>query len=209
LVRLIAWGLGTIWWLGFTTWFFGAGLGDRVIEYTGGGCGVVLPHTFGVDINTLSIDLAGEGGGSKGNPISAGIDQILIPLPSRFCNLHLPLNAQTHPTLFANIPSSPQLTQALRPRWHKGFDISGHTFLLTLSALLLVRELYPSWRMLWGRSHRAGAGVGRAGGWSGLVYLGVTIGGTALIGLWAWMLGMTSVWFHNPPEKLSGLGELT
>lgn len=34
-----------------------------------------------------------------------------------------------------------------------------------------------------------------------------TLGGTALLGLWVWMLLMTSVWFHNPPEKLTGLGE--
>jgi hypothetical protein len=180
--------------LGFTTWFFGAGLGDRVIEYTGGGCGVVLPNSLDIDVQALSH---GEVG------ITSLEGSKIISLPSKFCNLRLPLNPTTHPSLFASIPASPQLTQALRPRWHKGFDISGHTFLLTMSTLLLVRELYPSWRLLVSKQHRAGANVGRG---EGGVHLGVTVAGTVLVGIWGWMLLMTSVWFHNPPEKISGLG---
>jgi hypothetical protein len=31
--------------------------------------------------------------------------------------------------------------------------------------------------------------------------------GTALLGLWVFMLGVTAVYFHSPEEKLSGLGE--
>jgi hypothetical protein len=44
-------------------------------------------------------------------------------------------------------------------------------------------------------------------GWMGAAHTIATLGGTGLLGLWVWMLLMTSVWFHNPPEKLMGLGE--
>jgi hypothetical protein len=101
--------------------------------------------------------------------------------------------------------------------------------------MLLIRELTPSWRRAlrkWrenaaGRKAELGNGSGTTvgkdaldiGGGGGVgVGIGVggmskmsrgmtTLGGTALLGLWVWMLLMTSVWFHNPPEKLTGLGE--
>ena len=66
--------------------------------------------------------------------------------------------------------------------------------------MVLAREMAPSWQ--------AGeARVGRAAGWGRWVHVAATLGGTGLVGLWVWMLGMTGMWFHNPPEKLTGLGQ--
>lgn len=36
-----------------------------------------------------------------------------------------------------------------------------------------------------------------------------TVLGTALLVLWLWMTLMTATYFHNPQEKISGLGELS
>ena len=115
-----------------------------------------------------------------------------------------------------------------KPRWHRGFDISGHAFLLTMSTLILSRELMSSWRQLptfLRRYQRSNINVNKnpnpnvnvnvtdvEGRWSAgdmrkFVYRVSTICGTVLLGLWIWMIAMTAIWFHNPPEKLSGLGQ--
>lgn len=33
-----------------------------------------------------------------------------------------------------------------------------------------------------------------------------TLAGSGLVLLWLWMTAMTGVYFHNPQEKISGLG---
>lgn len=215
--RLAVWLLATTFWLIFTTWFFGAGLGDRLIALSGGSCTVALPKEWNLDPVKLRPLLPSGFPGIMSTDTDA--DQLYLPLPHGFCSLRTPLTPKTHPDLFGLLssestvfPSDPNIntlsptsshpTLTLpNPRWHKGFDISGHAFLLTLSTLVLARELTPSWR-----GERSGS-VGRAGGWGKWVHVLATWGGTALVGLWVWMVGMTGVWFHNPPEKLSGLGE--
>ena len=204
--RLAFWALATVPWLAFTTWFFGAGLGDRIIALSGGSCAVALPTEWGLGPAEL------EG---LGIMTSTDSDQLYLPLAHSFCSFRLPVTPASHPELFSLLPpvqtdttlnalrptsSHPSLTLP-NPRWYRGFDISGHAFLLTHSALVLARELGPSWR-----GERASP-VGRAAGWGRWVHRLATIGGTALVGIWVWMLGMTGVWFHNPPEKLSGLGQ--
>jgi hypothetical protein len=263
--RFVAWMIGTACWLGFTSWFFGAGLGDRVIQLSGGSCAIALPREWALDRGDLHELLPSGFDTLLTTPSSElGDEQWYLPIDSSFCIDRRPLTQQTHPQLWDLVlsKSSTHLPKDItkthlhatsshpplvlpRPRWHRGFDISGHVFLLTLSSLLLVRELTPSWRRAlrkW-REYAAGrkaelgngsgttvgedavlddggdgvgddvgvsVGVGVRSGIGGMSRMSrgmTTLGGTALLGLWVWMLLMTSVWFHNPPEKLTGLGE--
>jgi hypothetical protein len=41
------------------------------------------------------------------------------------------------------------------------------------------------------------------------IHAAATVLGTALLVLWLWMTLMTATYFHNPQEKISGLGELS
>lgn len=218
--------LATAIWLGFTTWFFGAGLGDRVIQLSGGSCAVALPSAWNLDLENLTKvwpkDFPAIGQSENAGESETG--QLYLPLPHSFCHSNTPLTPTSHPDLFALLSSTSEIfptdknTNTLhptsdhpelvipRPRWYKGFDISGHTFLLTLSTMMLTRELAPSWRRF-ARGPLALMGDdGR--GWIGVVHRMVTGAGTGLVGLWIWMLLMTAVWFHNPPEKITGLREL-
>ncbi|ORX40499.1 inositol phospholipid synthesis and fat-storage-inducing TM-domain-containing protein [Kockovaella imperatae] len=216
--RLIAFGAGTATWLVFTTWFFGAGLGDRVIALSGGHCAITVPSEWGVNPDTLrhlwsdiTDSVPTSSSSSSSSLLGSDGGPFLLPLPSSFCSSKLALTPSTHPTLFKALKGSMDSTLLSRtripqPRWHKGFDISGHAFLLTLATLLLVRELAPSWRSLL-RTRRTihttitPLSIGRGGS----VHLASISFGTALTTLWTVMLGTTAVYFHNPQEKLSGL----
>jgi len=214
--RLAVWLLATAFWVVFTTWFFGAGLGDRIIALSGGSCAVALPREWDLDPAALKPLLPSA---FPEILTSTDSDQLYLPLSSSLCSSRLPLTPKTHPELFSILSSAseifptdtgtntlhptsshPTLT-LLNPRWHRGFDVSGHAFLLTMSTLVLARELIPSWR-----GEKQGSS-GLAGGWGRWVQGAATLGGTSLVILWVWMVGMTAVWFHNPPEKLSGLCE--
>jgi len=220
--RLAVWLLATMIWLGFTTWFFGAGLGDRIIALSGGSCAVALPREWDLHLGREGIKKILPNIMTSMDMVSVSVsgsdsDQLYLPVPHALCSLRQPLTPKNHPELFSllsstSIPtdslqpttSHPALTLSLpNPRWHRGFDISGHAFLLTMSTLVLARELTPSWQ---GENTRIRP-VGRAGGAGKWVHGTATVLGTALVGLWIWMVGMTAVWFHNPPEKVSGLGE--
>lgn len=213
--RLLVWIAATACWAVFTRWFFGAGLGDRIIALTGGNCALPLPpsispilarHTFG------KLFTAGPQG-------SSGQEKIYIALPYKFCT-GVPLTPDALPELFALLPgggkgtaippgggptaSHESLAPLPRPRWHKGFDISGHSFLLTLCIMVLGRELAPTWRA-WAGGKTAGLRYGRARGWKSKVHGLIALAATGLVGIWMWMVLMTAVYFHNPPEKLAGL----
>lgn len=73
-------------------------------------------------------------------------------------------------------------------QWIGGHDPSGHVFLLVHSSLFLLFEMLPylmaESRPKLGPAHKAGL---------------------AILGLWAWMLLMTSIYFHSFTEKLVGL----
>ncbi|OWZ38491.1 hypothetical protein C356_04283 [Cryptococcus neoformans c45] len=213
--RLLVWVAATAFWAIFARWFFGAGLGDRIIALTGGNCALPLPpsispilarHTFG------KLFTAGPQG-------SSGEEKIYIALPYKFCT-GVPLTPGALPELFALLPgggkgtaippgggpttSHESLAPLPRPRWHKGFDISGHSFLLTLCIMVLGRELAPTWQA-WAGGKTAGLLNGRGRGWKGKIHGLIALAATGLIGIWMWMVLMTAVYFHNPPEKLAGL----
>ncbi|WWC91993.1 uncharacterized protein L201_006947 [Kwoniella dendrophila CBS 6074] len=213
--RLDVWVLATLAWLLFTSWFFGAGLGDRIIALTGGNCAVPLPT--GVDLRKAreifpSLFTAGES--TRNIQLAATTSKIYVPLPGQFCS-GKPLNANTFPELFSLIPdlsstlkatSNHESLQALpRPRWHKGFDISGHSFLLTLSVLVLGRELSQTWKSWAASSVIRRRSIKQDQGIQSITHKWSGVAATGLVAIWCWMILMTAVYFHNPPEKLSGL----
>lgn len=213
--RLLVWVAATAFWAIFARWFFGAGLGDRIIALTGGNCALPLPPSISPTLarHTFSkLFTAGPQG-------SSGEEKIYIALPYKFCT-GVPLTPGALPELFALLPgggkgtaippgggptaSHESLAPLPRPRWHKGFDISGHSFLLTLCIMVLGRELAPTWQA-WAGGKTAGLLNGRGRGWKGKIHGLIALAATGLIGIWMWMVLMTAVYFHNPPEKLAGL----
>lgn len=206
--RLASFILATLVWLAFSGWFFGASLNHRVISLSGGTCAISLPKEWGVTSQQLNGLIPGER-----KAITWG-EHVLLPVPHRFCDGSTSTTPKNLPGLYSLLKQLGvgAATNGLgRARWHAGFDISGHTFLLTLSSLVLARELAPSWRILFGkrvvRSRASGGQEVGTIGRGGVVNQVATLFGSALIGLWAFMLGVTAVYFHNPPEKVSGLGE--
>lgn len=191
--------LATAMWIGFTGFFFGRGLGDRVIEMSGGRCGLILPE--GLDVKETIF---------PGATISDSAEGQLLQLPNTFCNLRKPLTPSSHPDLFRSLSVvSKQPLSSLVPKWRRGFDISGHSFLLPLSAVLLSHELAPAWRRWAGIPNESGRvtdpNFGR--GWMGVGNTVSALLGTMVVQLWVWMLAMTGAYFHDPKEKLAGLGK--
>lgn len=83
-------------------------------------------------------------------------------------------------------------------RWSGGHDLSGHTFMLTHASLFLWAEMLP--RLLDGRWR--GNLVSGSSSLVTIHWFGVHWFTWALLGLWWWMLLMTSVYFHTWPEKV-------
>jgi len=84
--------------------------------------------------------------------------------------------------------------------WTGGHDLSGHTFMLTHASLFLWTELIPT---LLDVRARFGPTRKNATMWN-TEWWGVNWFVWTILGLWWWMLLMTSVYFHTWPEKVSG-----
>lgn len=76
--------------------------------------------------------------------------------------------------------------------WH-GFDISGHSFLLTFCVLMIVEEMAVLHELRTDRSHWLHAAI---------TTLGVALG--LLTFIWVWMFLCTAVYFHNLSQKVFG-----
>ncbi|KAJ7076351.1 inositol phospholipid synthesis and fat-storage-inducing TM-domain-containing protein [Mycena belliarum] len=114
-----------------------------------------------------------------------------LSLPAEYCHAHAAVSPATHPALFASPAASsfalPTEWRAI-PRLRRGHDVSGHIFLLTLSVLLLAQQLGPSFRLTrWSTPHTLAI-------WAN----------SALICIWLFATGTTSIYFHSPGEKISG-----
>jgi len=212
--RLAAFLVATAFWMLFTTWFFGPAFGDRIIALSGGDCAIALPSTTSFSAERLNELL--PSGLKVGKGATQIGDQTYLSVPHTLCHAGAALSPSSHPelaSLLSPLHTTPESMSDLqsagvlpRPRWYKGHDISGHAFLLPLAAALLARELRPTWRA-WSRASFLATPGGREGvAWEGRVNQGAALLGTALIGVWTWMMLMTGVYFHNPLEKLSGLG---
>ncbi|KAH9941006.1 inositol phospholipid synthesis and fat-storage-inducing TM-domain-containing protein [Amylocystis lapponica] len=148
-------------WLIFTTWFFGPPVLERLISSTGGECVLALPSGA------------------------------VLTVPTDFCYAKTVLSPATHPALFATSLLLPDADWHARPRLRRGHDVSGHIFLLTLSALFLVDQLRPSFsphaHPRWSPLHRR-----------------AVLATAAVLALLLFATYTTSVYFHTPVEKLSG-----
>ncbi|CAD7669350.1 unnamed protein product [Nyctereutes procyonoides] len=76
--------------------------------------------------------------------------------------------------------------------WH-GFDISGHSFLLTFCALMIVEEMAVLHELKMDRSHCLHTAI---------TTLVVALGFLTFI--WVWMFLCTAVYFHNLSQKVFG-----
>ncbi|KAI0057995.1 hypothetical protein BV25DRAFT_1830544 [Artomyces pyxidatus] len=156
--------LATSTWILFTMWFFGPALLTRLTVASGGECVLHLPGAHGT----------------------------YVPIPAEYCASRTPVTIASHPHLFP----LPVLVDAVGapegwtivPRLRRGHDVSGHVFLLTLSALFLADQLRQSFKApTWSRAHAYAASAT-----------------SALVSLWLFSLWVTSVYFHSPLEKASG-----
>ncbi|CBQ69419.1 conserved hypothetical protein [Sporisorium reilianum SRZ2] len=120
----------------------------------------------------------------------------LSPVEELYCRTRTPLSTASHPALFAS-----QSSKSIRAMWKGGHDISGHTFIMVLSSLLLLEDVAPYLGVLLGGA-RQGAEVRTRWTRSAYAAVGASVG---LVALWSWMLLNTAVYFHTPQEKVSGL----
>jgi len=111
----------------------------------------------------------------------------LITVPTNYCLTKSTVTPITHPHIFSSSLVLPEGWTGI-PRLRKGHDVSGHIFLLTMSALFLADQLRVSMRSsqssVW---HKVAIAVN-----------------LALIGIWIFASITTSVYFHSPSEKISG-----
>ena len=113
-----------------------------------------------------------------------------IVVPNDFCYKKITIAPETNPTLFTTTFTLPPGWGAV-PRLRKGHDVSGHVFLLTMSALFLFDQLRPSFRIAqWSPLHR----------WA-------IITNIVIIGICLFSIGTTAVYFHSPFEKITGLSK--
>lgn len=157
--------IATILWTLLTQWFFGSSLIERVLILSGAKCVPSLKP--------------------QNTPGS---------IPEHTTNQLENVYCQTR--WGKRLPNLDTFTLSThRPYWSGGIDVSGHTFLLSFSILVIVSALQPSLHHLILKSREKIPTSYRIA-----IYVNVGI----LI-LWWWMLLMTSLYFHGPIEKFSGL----
>lgn len=95
--------------------------------------------------------------------------------------------------------------------WRGGHDVSGHTFMLVHSTLFLYQLIAPSLPLVFPKAFvRRGVTGGSTSTYEPQAVeapmpIKITVYATlGLMGIWWWMLLMTSLFFHSPAEKLSG-----
>ncbi|RDB25232.1 FIT family protein scs3 [Hypsizygus marmoreus] len=155
------WAIATAMWLVFTSWFFGPALLERLNLASGGECILALP---------------------SGDSISVPVD---------YCLTKSSVSPGSHPQLFVAPFSDafvPPLDWRSIPRLRRGHDVSGHLFLLTMSALFLADQLRYSFR------------ARERSTWHSLA----VVANVSLIGVWLFACYTTSLYFHSPLEKLTG-----
>ncbi|KAJ8369707.1 hypothetical protein SKAU_G00097350 [Synaphobranchus kaupii] len=79
--------------------------------------------------------------------------------------------------------------------WH-GYDISGHSFVLAYSALVIAEEIAPMIEL-------------KGAGWRGPAYVDVAldvlyVALNGIVALWIWMFACTAIYFHDISHKLLG-----
>lgn len=121
-------------------------------------------------------------------------DGEVVSVPTQYCLSKSHISPQTHPTLFTSSSFSASVIPGDWndiPRLRRGHDVSGHIFLLTMSVLFLADQLRHSFR---------------APARTRSVWNNVAIGANVtLIVVWLFASWTTSLYFHSPSEKITGL----
>lgn len=161
--RVVKWGVETAVWLVFTSWFFGPALLERLTVASGGECTATLQSGT------------------------------VFTVPYEYCLTRTAISWETHPFLFTGSFAesslwTPDDRLPVLPRLRKGHDVSGHVFLLTMSALFLVDQIRVS---LCART------------WS-LAHASAVVFNIVLVAIWLVAIFTTSVYFHSPFEKFTG-----
>lgn len=127
-----------------TTWFFGPSFSDRVLLLSGAEC---VPASLSSSSSSLSglPDVDAPHAQSINDPNHIVDNKHCFSQPD---DIFLPENSDTLAS-GASSASSAGFTSGMnadqgRVYWKGGHDISGHSFLLTLSSLLLITEIGPT-----------------------------------------------------------------
>ncbi|PWN46909.1 hypothetical protein IE53DRAFT_283674 [Violaceomyces palustris] len=146
----------------------------------------------------------GASSSSSSDPIKTTLTERILMLTGAECvSPSLSSLSSLDPQSCLKVSTSTQSIQStgggggVRPNWRGGHDLSGHTFLLTLSTLCILEDLTPFLPKLLG-----GGGLDRTQQRDWKRSLSLTFSLT-LISIWSWMLLMTSLYFHSPAEKVS------
>ncbi|GAA6043483.1 hypothetical protein JCM8097_000734 [Rhodosporidiobolus ruineniae] len=102
----------------------------------------------------------------------------------------------------------PVCTGARGEYWRGGHDVSGHAFMMVHASLFLFEALYPLLPSLFPRLFAPSSSTtGRPEPRKPMHPVVALVGyvGVAVIGLCWWMLLTTSLFFHTPAEKLTGV----
>ncbi|ODV86192.1 hypothetical protein CANARDRAFT_197102 [[Candida] arabinofermentans NRRL YB-2248] len=170
-------GIVTLLWFFYSQWFFGMPLMDKIFILTGGSC-YNIPETI-------------KGIRDYGKPITN--------------------------TVVGNLYSSNDVSsftcRRLKGKWYGGHDPSGHIYLLSLSSMFLLIECFEFYNLndLIMQLQNFKSTILNLYNTKKFEYLKqllleyplIWVG--LLIGLWFWMLLMTSIYFHSLIEKLFGL----
>lgn len=201
-ISLLRYVIATILWVFFARWFLGPPVMERIRHYTGGVC-VPVHHS-----DT-----------QKG---SSTINSLLpSTIETQYCYTGASISEKSHPQLFTSFGTSNVSPGILRPRWKGGHDISGHTYILIISSLYLLEEITPFLPYLFPTSfHQSIATILPRPLWApinpfsrtaqqsqatanqNLIAISAIL---TLVTLWTGSLIVTSIYFHTPQEKFSGL----
>lgn len=117
----------------------------------------------------------------------------VLTIPQEYCFTRSTISLTTHTSLFPAAILIPDGDWTGTPRLRKGHDVSGHIFLLTLSTLFLVDQLR------WSFARQSGGRTWPSSHNAAVVFTSlVTV--ASLVALCT-----TSLYFHTPSEKFTGL----
>lgn len=191
-----------------TTWAFGPGLSDRILVYSGAQCME----------SSLSSD-ALQDQAQTSNPNLAILDHSHCIAPSWQKDVrrtaetaaaaqgevgfdqHVQAHSHSHSHTHAD---AKDVNRKKRAYWVGGHDLSGHAFLLSMSTLFLLSEVAPTLSATY-LSSTSGPSTARRIELASRHRRYAALGAVTLVSLWFWMLLMTSLYFHTPQEKFTGL----
>lgn len=201
----------TIYWLLFTTWFFGPSLSDRLLILSGAQCvPASLSSSNSAEHQVGTAQTANE-------PNHTILDHTHCISRSPMARAGEDISSGSDVVKGASSAGQSSPSKHAKAYWKGGHDISGHSFLLTHSSLFLMTEIAPTLSVLLesvtGQPSGVQTGQGRLTPTLSATRARIesTVGRryaayatTLLIGVWWWMLLMTSLYFHTPQEKVSG-----